>query len=98
MSQFYVRASTLRGAADELERQILMFSDATKQIKIAAETLSTQWEGDAATAFQVEQVRQQQWFQAAVNVVKDMELALRTIANRYQDTDHDAAKKLKGLT
>ena len=95
MSQFKVTASSLRSAADILEKQRTVFADATNAIQISVLLLRAQWEGDAADAFQTEQENQIKWFREMINAVSSVETALRTIANRYQDTDHDAARKLR---
>lgn len=95
MSQFSVTASSLRSAANILEKQRTAFTQSTDAMQISVLLLRAQWEGDAAEAFQREQEKQIKWFREMINAVAAVEAALRTIANRYQDTDHDAARKLR---
>ena len=94
---FTVRESSLRSAARELQTQLNVFTEATNQTEKAANTLCTQWEGDAEVAFAREQESAIQQYRGLEKTVNNLILALNTAADKYQETDSHCAKLLRSI-
>ncbi len=92
---FSVTVEELNTCASKLQAALQQFDEATKQSSAAASTLMTQWEGDAATAFEAEQGKSTMWFNRMSTIVETYIAALRTAAAAYAAFDA-AAKGIVG--
>ncbi len=92
---FKVTAAELTSCADKLQAALQQFDEATKQSSAAASTLMSQWEGDAATAFEAEQGKSTMWFNRMSTILETYIAALRTAAAAYLAFDA-AAKGIIG--
>ncbi len=81
---FKVTISEINACADKLTQALDQFRSATDAAKSAADTLASQWEGDAQVAFVNEQGRTNAWFVQMANIVEVYIQALHAAASAYE--------------
>jgi WXG100 family type VII secretion target len=92
---FKVTAQELLECANKLTQALQQFDEGTKTSSAAAYDLMSQWEGDAAHAFQDEQNKCTGWFNKMSTIVQTYIAALKAAAAAYAAFDA-AAKGIIG--
>lgn len=96
MGKYDVTIQALREAAGKFEQHVNDYLDATTAAEGSAQTLASEWEGDAQTAFVEEQTRTFQWYRQMAELARAYGRTLESAAAKYEAADAEAAGTIKG--
>ncbi|MBQ9459280.1 MAG: WXG100 family type VII secretion target [Oscillospiraceae bacterium] len=94
-SRIELTVSELQSAASKLTEYANGYEDSAKQLKSAADELSATWSGDSQVAFVEEQQHAFEWYTKMAEIVRTYAEALNVAAQKYQETDIEAANHIK---
>jgi WXG100 family type VII secretion target len=94
MEHLEVTPAQLQTAADEIEKAAGFIDDEVTQLGAAADTLRTQWSGDAQVAFDAAQERFAELMDSRAELVRLICTALEQLAIGYSTVDLEAARAL----
>ncbi len=94
-SRIEVTVSELQSAANNITNYANDYEAAAKALKSAADELASAWSGDSQVAFVTEQERAYEWYVKMAQICRDYAQAMNTAAQKYTDTDNEAASTIK---
>ena len=87
ISEMNAAANTINNASEEFEQ-------AVATLRTATENLQATWEGEKHDSFVANMSEQLTWYGQMLALVRDYVTMLKATANKYSDTDADAAAKI----
>ena len=94
-SRIEVNISELQDAATKIDQYAEDYLTAANNLKAAADQLASTWEGDSQVAFVTEQENAYNWYKNMAAICKQYANAMRQAAQKYQQTDSEAASTIR---
>lgn len=94
-SRIEVTISELQSAASKISEYAADYQSAADSLKAAADELAATWEGDSQVAFVAEQEAAYEWYKKMATLCEEYARSMSTAAQRYQETDAEAATTIR---
>lgn len=91
---WYVTLSSIRNFRKQASLAQDKLSDATEQMKKAAEELCSQWEGDAAVAFAQEQGLLDSWCRSILQIGAEYIGVLAQVLQQYEEAEQEVKNQI----